>query len=90
MHAYVWLMTDPVRIPRSLLLPHSAVAVDRWCLAGHGHATPPSGGLGTSQGTQSVGEGLVEVTLDPVCPGMGIVFSFPWHVISRIDRKSVV
>ena len=36
---------------RGIVFPHSAVAVDRWCLAGHGDATPPSGGLGAGQGT---------------------------------------
>ena len=40
-----------VRVQRGIVFPHSAVAVDRWCLTGHGDATPPSGGLGAGQGT---------------------------------------
>lgn len=68
------LTTNPVCIPRGLVFPHSALAVDRCCLVGHGNTTSPSGGLGTGQGAKSVGEGRIEVALDHVHPGMDILF----------------
>jgi hypothetical protein len=68
------LTTNSVCIPRGVVFPHSALAVDRCGLVGLGDTTSPSCGLGTGQGTKSIGEGDTEVALDHVHPGMGIVF----------------